>query len=173
MPTTNTRANWLRFGAFLSPSAPCLRLHWALTTGHYSHAPRHPRRHPPGPAGSGRAQTLPRWQLPDTNSRIGKDRTGPGLLSSPSVFSMSPNQATPAEKSIRFSPLAAVQPLNILSGPETHNASGSRRACRMAISRNPRSPPRFPEFAQAVRYGVLASGKLWEGGRDLNSETFR
>src|SRR5208337_3546993 len=24
-----------------------------------------------------------------------------------------------------------------------------------------------------VRYGVLASGKLWEGGRDLNSETFR
>jgi hypothetical protein len=33
--------------------------------------------------------------------------------------------------------------------------------------------PDFPEFAQAVRYGVLASGKLWEGGRDLNSETFR
>jgi len=30
-----------------------------------------------------------------------------------------------------------------------------------------------PFSSQAVRYGVLASGKLWEGGRDLNSETFR
>ena len=35
------------------------------------------------------------------------------------------------------------------------------------------SLPDFPEFAQAVRYGVLASGKLWKGGRDSNSETFR
>ena len=66
---------------------------------------------------------------------------------------MSPNQATPAEKSIRFSPLAAAQPLSILSPPETLNASGSRRACRMAISRNASSLPDFPEFAQAVRYG--------------------
>ena len=70
---------------------------------------------------------------------------------------MSPNQAIPAEKSIRFSPLAAVQPLTILSWPEALNASGSRRACRMAISRNACSLvalPDFPEFAQAVRYGV-------------------
>jgi hypothetical protein len=44
--------------------------------------------------------------------------------------------------------------LNILSRPETLNASGSRRACRMAISRNASSFPDFPEFAQAVRYGV-------------------
>jgi len=34
---------------------------------------------PPRPAGSGRAQTLPRWLLPSTDRRIGKDRTGPGL----------------------------------------------------------------------------------------------
>ena len=52
------------------------------------------------------------------------------------------------------SPLAAAQPLNILSRPETLNASGSRRACRMAISCNACSLPDFPEFAQAVRYGV-------------------
>jgi hypothetical protein len=50
--------------------------------------------------------------------------------------------------------LAAAQPLNILSRPETLNASGSRRACRMANSRNASSLPDFPEFAQAVRYGV-------------------
>jgi len=63
---------------------------------------------------------------------------------------MSPNQATPAEKTIRFSPLAAAQPLNILSRPQALNASGSRRAYRMAISRNASSLPDFPEFAQAV-----------------------
>src|SRR5271157_1633583 len=128
------------------------------------------------PAGSGPAQTLARWLLPDTDSRIGKDRTGPDLEERPLSISMSPNQAIPAEKSIRFSPLAAAQPLNILSRPETLNASGSRRACRMAIRRNACSLlalPDFPEFAQAVRYGVLASGKLWKGGRDSNSETFR
>ena len=38
--------------------------------------------------------------------------------------------------------------------PETLNASGSRRACQMAISRNASSLPDFPEFAQAVRYSV-------------------
>ena len=64
-------------------------------------------------------------------------------MSDPSTFSMSPNQATPAEKSIRFSPLAAAQPLNILSRPETLNASGSRRACRMVISGNASSLPDF------------------------------
>jgi len=44
-------------------------------TDHSSLAPRPT----PGPAGSGRAQTLPRWPLPDTDHRIVKDRTGPDL----------------------------------------------------------------------------------------------
>jgi hypothetical protein len=72
--------------------------------------------------------------------------------------------------------LAAVGPLTILSWPEALNAGRSKRACRMAIRCNACSLlalPDFPEFAQAVRYGVLASGKLWKGGRDSNSETFR
>ena len=64
---------------------------------------------------------------------------------------MSPNQAIFTEKSIRLSLLAAAQPLNILSRPEALNASASKRACRMAISRNASSLPDFPEFAQAVR----------------------
>jgi len=46
--------------------------------GHCS-PPHVPRRRPPGPAGSGRAQTLPRWLLPATKRRISKDRTGPDL----------------------------------------------------------------------------------------------
>jgi len=86
---------------------------------------------------------------------------------------MAPNRATPAEKSIRFSPPAAAQPLNILSRPETLNASGSRRACRMAISRNACSLPDFPEFAQAVRYGVPGTPKqLGMVSRELMSSHF-
>ena len=45
------------------------------------------------------------------------------------------------------SPLAAVHLLIILSWPEALNASGSRRACPMAIRRNARSLLDFPEFA--------------------------
>ena len=93
LPMTNARAIWLCFSAFLSPPAPCLRLHGALTTGHYSHAPRATRLHPPVPAGSGRAQTLPRWLLPDTDSRFGKDRTGPDRDERSLSFSMAPNRA--------------------------------------------------------------------------------
>ncbi len=44
--------------------------------------------------------------------------------------------------------------MTILSRPKTLNASGSRRACRIAISRNACSLPDFAEFAQAVQYGV-------------------
>src|SRR5271157_1437290 len=44
--------------------------HWPLFSRSTLHA---------SPAGSGRAQTLPRWLLPSTDRRIGKDRTGPGL----------------------------------------------------------------------------------------------
>jgi len=86
-----------------------------------------------------------------------KDRAGSNLDERPLYFSMSPNQAIPAEKSIRCSLLAAVGPLIILSWPEALNASRSRRACRMAIRRNACSLlalPDFPEFAQAVGYGV-------------------
>jgi len=70
---------------------------------------------------------------------------------------MSPNQTIFTDKIICSSPLAAAHPLTVLSWPETLHASGSRRACLMHISRNACSLvalPDFPEFAQAVRYGV-------------------
>src|SRR5271157_3728587 len=41
--------------------------HWPLATDHCSPATRPSSRRPPGPAGSGRAQTLPRWLLPATD----------------------------------------------------------------------------------------------------------
>ena len=104
LSTTNTRAIWLCFGAFLSPPASSLQFHWPLITILPSHAPRPT----PGPAGSGRAQTLPRWLLPDTDSRFGKDRTGPDLDERSLSFSMAPNRAIPTEKSIRLSSLPTV-----------------------------------------------------------------
>ncbi len=93
LSTTNTRAIWLCFGAFLPPPASSLQFHWPLITILPSHAPRPT----PGPAGSGRAQTLPRWLQPDTDSRIGKDRTGPDRDERSLSFSMAPNRAIPTE----------------------------------------------------------------------------
>src|SRR5208337_5424961 len=49
--------------------------------GHYSPTPR-PTPHTP-PAGSGRARTLPRWLLPDTDRRFVKDRKEPDLEERP------------------------------------------------------------------------------------------
>ena len=155
---TNTRAIWLCFGAFLSPPAPCPLLHGALTTGHYSPASRSTRAsirrdqrgqvvRRPYPAGY---CLTPTADLPKTER-------DPISTNGHSIFIMSPNQAIPAEKSNRSSPLATTPPLTILSWPEALNASGSRRACRMAIRRNACSLlalPDFPGLAQAVRFGV-------------------
>src|SRR5208337_2218332 len=41
VPVTNTQSIWLRFGAFLSPSASSLHFHWPLVTGHWSLLPRY------------------------------------------------------------------------------------------------------------------------------------
>jgi hypothetical protein len=60
--------------------------------------PHTPRPTTPGPADSDRAQTLPRWLLPDTNIRIGKDRTGPISTSGPTISNMARNRAIPTEK---------------------------------------------------------------------------
>ena len=49
--------------------------------GHCSDASRHTLH--ARPAGSGHAQTLPRWLLPDTDTRVGKDRTRPDLHERP------------------------------------------------------------------------------------------
>jgi hypothetical protein len=92
-----------------------------------------------------------RWLLHAT------DRSGPDLDERPLYTHCAPNQAIPAHRSFRSFPLAAAHPLTVLSWPEALHDSGSRRACLMHISRNACSPvafPNFPEFAQAVRYGV-------------------
>jgi len=89
-------------------------------------APRAPRRqdqrvqtgHRPSPAG---------YCLTPT-AELSKTERGPISTSGPSVLSMSPNRTIPSVKSNFSSPLAAAQPLTILSWLEALNAGSSRRA---------------------------------------------
>src|SRR5208337_2544216 len=62
-PLFRTRETWLAPNVHLATVLP----------------PHASRSTTPGPAGSGRAQTLPRWLLPDTKRRFVKERTGPNL----------------------------------------------------------------------------------------------
>ena len=112
------------------------------------HAPRHAdqrgqvvRR--PSPAGY---CLTPTAELPKTER-------GPISTSGPSIqYVTEPGDS--CGKINPFFPLAAAQPLTVLSWSTTLNANGSRRPCRIAISRNACSLPDFPEFTQAVRHGV-------------------
>jgi len=72
--------------------------------------PHAPRRHPLRLAGSGRTQP-PRWLLPATDRRNSNDRTGPDRDEQPLYFNMSPNQAIPEGKSIRFCPARRCSPI--------------------------------------------------------------
>ncbi len=160
VPTTNTRANWLRFGAFLSPPVPSLRIHWPLTTVYWPlftcHWPQFSRHSPLATRHSPLATTsqdppplaTTSHRPPNCQSPNGARSRRAGPLSH-----YAPNRAIPVHKSIRSFPLAAAHPLTVLSWPEGLHASGSRRACLMHTGRNACSfvaLPDFPEFAQAV-----------------------
>ncbi len=83
-------------GVRFTPHAPRLTL---PTSRSPPHAPRSTT---PRPAGSGRAQTVPRWQLLDSDHRISKGRTRPISSSGPSILGMSPSRATASDKIIRL-----------------------------------------------------------------------
>src|SRR5208283_3916518 len=87
-------------------------------TSHYAFAPR--------PTSGVRSCTDPpaRYYLTPP-AELAKTERDPCSRSGPSIFSMSPYQATSSEKSIRFSPLAAARPLTIRSWPEALNAKGA------------------------------------------------
>ena len=153
-----------RFVSSISlPTGHCFR-----ATDHHSPVPRFT----PGPAGSG-CETLPRWLLPDTDTRFVKDRTGSDL-DERSVYTQYVTEPSDSCGKINlFLPTRCRPTVEHSLAAGDAQRQWLQAACQMAISRNACSLPDFPEFAQAVRYGVLASGKLWKGGRDLNSETFR
>jgi len=87
---SNTLAVWLCFGAFLSPPAPSLWIHWPLTTPLSPHASR-PKPHattrllPPDQRGQVMRKPSPAG-ISVTDRRIAKDRTGPDLDERPSIL---------------------------------------------------------------------------------------
>src|SRR5208337_1250932 len=167
--TTNTRSVWLRSGAFLSPPVPLPSA--SLTTGHYPlasrstlHAPRAVVRR------DQRGQVVRRrspagYCLPPT-AELPKTERDPISTSGPSIFSMSPNQAIPAGKSMDSSPLAAAHPLRVLSWP--------RRSTPVSSGVPAGWPPAampvlsslwqaqylcFPRFIRGKRTGLEKSGR--------------
>src|SRR5271157_5403397 len=116
------------------------RIHWPLTTGHWPLFSR-PTLHAEA-SGVKSCADSPRWLLPSTDIRIGKDRTGTDLdewslsVSMSPKFSMLPIQAISSDNSIRFSPPAAARPLTIHSWPEALNLSRLRGVVRMPIGRS-------------------------------------
>jgi len=152
---------WPLFSCHWPPLATrhFLQIHWPL----FSHPP-------PGPAGSGRAQTLPRWLLPDTDMRIVKDRTGPDLDERPVYFSMSPNRAIPSDKSNFSSPHAAARPLTIRSRPEALNAKGSKRpagcpsnACTVLVPPSHNFVNQHPEKQVALTLDMRPASDMMNG----------
>jgi hypothetical protein len=90
----------------------------------------------PGPAGSGRAQILPRWPVPVSHRRIVNDRTERDR-DEQLLYTYYPTEPGDSfGKSYSFFQLAIAQPLSILSRPGL-TAIGSRRASGMANGRNP------------------------------------
>ena len=122
------RANWLRFGAFVTPLAPSLVIHWPPFSPHSSRST---------PAGSALAAGLfPAGYCQPPTAELTKTERGPISTSGPSIFSMSQKRAIASGESNFSFPLAAPQPLAALSWWVALKASGSRRACRMAVSPN-------------------------------------
>ena len=146
--------------------------YWPLSSR--SHAPRPtphaPRRHPLGPAGSGRAKLSPAGYCLPPTAQLPKTERARSRRAALLLFQYVTEPGDFYGQNNLFLFTRRHSSLDRSLVAKALNPSLFRRACRMAISRNSCSLLDFPEFAQAVKYGVLASGKLWEGGRDLNSE---
>ena len=129
-------------------------------TDHHSPVPRSTPH--AGTSGFRSCADLPRWLLPDTDSRIVKDRTGPDLDERPLYIQYVTEPGDSCGKINPFLPARRRSPLTILSWPEALNAKRLQAACLKHISRNACSLmalPDFPEFAPAVRYGVPGTRK--------------
>ena len=127
MTMISTRSNWLRFGAFLAPPASSLQFHWPLATDHRCHAPC--------PTPQGRAGQVVRRPFPagcylTPTADLAKTERGPGSTSGPS-FSLC---AEPGDSIGQIHPVLSIRRRSPVGGSLL--ASGFRRACRMAISRN-------------------------------------
>src|SRR5271157_5524217 len=108
--------------------------HWPLFSRSTLHA---------SPAGSGRAQTFPRWLLPSTDRRIEKDRTGPDLDERPIHIQYVTEIQHVTEPGNFFGQINPFLParrrptVNHSHGAGgSQDQCGSRRACRSAWGRD-------------------------------------
>jgi len=69
---------------------------------------------------------------------------------------MLPNQSISSDKSIRFSPLAAAQPLTILSWPEALDVRGSKKKKK---KRTRKGDSHRPEKETATKFGEYTTEK--------------
>jgi len=135
MPMIYTTSNWLRFGAFLSPLAPSLRIHWPQFSRHSPLATRHYLLRP-YPAG----YCLP----PTANSQ--RPNGARSRRASP-LSHYAPNQAIPADKSRVLADLQRVaQAMTCDHGRETVVRTGEapslgREADRIALTGEVRGSP--------------------------------
>ena len=114
-----------------------------------------------------------------TGAKVAKDRTGPDLDERPSISlftepgdscrQINPFSPTRRRPTVDYSLVAGDAQRHQFQAclPYGHHAQ-----YQSFYVRKLRKPCQNLGRA-GDRYGVLASGKLWKGGRDLNSETFR
>ncbi len=125
---------------FLAPPTSAWR---PCPPGHWSPAPRPTTS---GPAGSDRAQTLPRWLLPSTDHRIDKDRAGPDLDGRPPSIQYVTESGDPVGKIKLLWALASWCARTGGRGPFAEGAtvpgcSWLRTNWRAPMGFSPRSPP--------------------------------
>ena len=119
----------------------------------------------PGPTGAGRAQTLPLAYCMQPTAELTKVEQDPISMSGASIFSMSPNQAIPTEKLIRFFPTRRRPTVDhsLVAGaarrqwlqaclPDGHKAAIHVLSLPLASSRNTRRP------------GVPTARRPWPNG---------
>src|SRR5271165_2744199 len=150
MPMINTTGKLASFCRFSLTTGSLPSDSLALTTGRCSFAPR---RHPPHQQGQVVRRPFPAGYCL-TDRRIGKDRTGPDLHERPLYIKY---VTEPGDSCGKINPflLTRCRPTVKHSLAAGDAQSQRLKACLPeAISRNASSLPDFPEFAQAVRYGV-------------------
>jgi len=142
--------------------------HWPLATvpvplfSLYAPPVTRPTPHAP-PAGSGRAQTFPRWLLPSTDNRIVKDRTGPDLDERPVHIQYVTEIQQVTEPGNFFGQIDPVSPRS--PPPDRRPFSRGRwRSTRVALG----VPAGWPSAAKPA-HSLLST--LWElGVRSVRSD---
>ena len=120
---------------------------WPLSFRFTPHAPRRP---PLGPAGSGRAQTLPAGNCLPPTAQLPKPERARSRRAAP-LFQYVTEPSDFYGQNNLFLSTRRRSPVHRSLVAKALNPSLFRHACRMAISSNSCSLLDFPEFAQAVK----------------------